>query len=195
MPLTLAIEWSTRRLSVATRLDNCGPTESCLMVDRFHGPAAIGLLEDHLADQNLRLDQLSEIVIGRGPGNFSGIRLAFAWSAGCMAPGNITLKAFSSGHGMAERLLRDRTECYILGDARRGQWWGCPVSRQHLGDWELHTPDSWRKRIGQDQTFSAEASRLDGVPNLHEAFPHATDLLQTQLEPENTDPLYLHPAV
>ncbi len=195
MSVILALEWSTRRLSVATRSGNAPPEISVLDVDRFHGPAAITLLEQHLLEHEISLAELQGIVIGRGPGNFSGIRLAFAWAAGCMAPGGIRLTAYSSGRVMAERLLREQTGFHILGDARRGKWWGCAVQASQIGDWELHPPELWRQRIGPEPVFSSEAARLNGLHDLREVFPLASDLLQTRQPPEPGQPLYLHPAV
>lgn len=195
MSVVLAIEWSTRRLSVATRHPEEAPRQSNLTVERFHGPDAVGLLENHLANAGLEVRDLSGILIGRGPGNFSGIRLAFAWAAGCMAPGNVSLRAFSSGRVMAERLLETCSAFWVLGDARRGFWWGCRVAGGIIQDWELETPDVWRERIGDGRAFSSEAARLNGLSGLEEAFPQALDLLNTPADGEPAQPLYLHPAV
>jgi tRNA A37 threonylcarbamoyladenosine modification protein TsaB len=195
MSVTLAMEWSTRRLSVATGGVALSPLESVLEVDRFHGPAAIGLLETHLAERDIPLSSVDELVIGRGPGNFSGIRLAFAWAAGCMAPGGVTLRAHSSGRVMAERLMKDAPPFYVLGDARRGFWWGCAVREGHIGDWTLETPEVWRDKIGGSSVYSSEAARLGALSGLQEAYPSALDLLTTRQAPEERAPLYLHPAV
>lgn len=197
MPLTLAIEWSTRRLSVATR-DPARPEtlhESSLQIERFQGPAALELLETHLKNSTCQKTRIAKIVIGRGPGNFSGIRLAFAWAAGWMAPGGLTLETHSSGRILAERLQRTLTHFWVLGDARRGQWWGCRVTPDRIYDWELQPPEVWQNRMGEDPVYSSEADRLRGRIEVREAFPKAADLLTTRLKPEAGAPLYLHPAV
>lgn len=195
MPLSLAIEWSTRRLSVATRIDDQFPVESSLRIERFQACDALNLLEDHLSRQGLSPADLTHLIIGRGPGNFSGIRLAFAWSAGCLAPGGLQLSAHSSGRVLAERLRRAIPSFCLLGDARRGYWWGCVADPSQIGDWELLTPETWRRRIGSQRVYSSEVSRLAGLEAVTESFPTALDLLQTEQPAEFTEPLYLHPAV
>lgn len=195
MTVALAIEWSTRRLSVATRTDAHFPVESSLRVERFHACDAMNLLEDHLSRHGLAPGDLTHLVLGRGPGNFSGIRLAFAWSAGCQAPGGLQLSAHSSGRVLAERLRRAIPAFYLLGDARRGYWWGCAVDASQIGDWELLPPETWRQRIGSQRVYSSDVSRLDGLEAVTESFPTAVDLLLTQQPTEVSEPLYLHPAV
>lgn len=195
MKVTLAIEWSTRRLSVATCDADGFLEESVLEIERFYGPDAVGLLEDHLKRTGIGLGGISEILIGRGPGNFSGIRLAFAWAAGCMAPGGVELGSYSSGRVMAERLRETVPAFWVLGDARRGLWWGTRADENGIGPWELAEPEVWRTRIGAGRVFSSEAERIQRTERVEEAFPSALDLLRTGLDREAREPLYLHPAV
>lgn len=193
--IRLAVEWSTKRLSVATQTQQGELPESSCTVDRFHGPDAIRMLEDHFTNDGLDIRSVREIIIGRGPGNFSGIRLAFAWAAGWAAPGGVTVRACSSGHAMAHRLLSNFEPFWVIGDARRGKWWGCAVRNGTPGDWRLETPDTWQQEIGDGQVFSSEAGRLTGLLNVQEAYPTATDLLNFPGGDEPLEPLYLHPAV
>ncbi len=193
--MILCLEWSARRISVA--LDT-GSRQEELAVElpRFRAPEALSLVDQLLADTGCRLHEVSEIRIGRGPGNYSGVRQAFSWAAGACAPGGIRLYAVASGKAQSHRLAKEVSEPFwILGDARRGMWWGAAHGCEMA--WELKTPDAWREVIADGTVFSAEADRLSGLPGLHPDMPLSTDLLLLgEPQPhEPIEPLYLHPPV
>ncbi len=195
MSAILALEWSTRRVSAAL---DCPRLEKHLFLDRFHAPDALALLESLLTDADVPPSGLSEIRVGRGPGNYSGIRLAFAWAIGAAAPGHIRLRALSSGAALAQRLQRTHpSNLLILGDARRGMGWGAEFppgfTRAH---WQLLPPAEWTARAAGLPAHSAEPERLPHIPHLHISYPTALDLLDAQaLEEAPLEPLYLHPPV
>lgn len=189
----LAVEWSSRRLSVAIGRGE-EVRERAVEVDRFRAPEGMALLDAVLGEFD---GDLGEIRVGRGPGNYSGIRQAFAWAAGMAAPGGLRVTARSSGRAQACRLLGVSAPLWILGDARRGLWWGCRFSRETMeGEWMLAPPESWRERIGDEPVFSAEAERLGGLSNVIADMPRARDLLEAkELNEEEATPIYLHPPV
>jgi len=193
--MILALEWSSRRISAA--LDLGGAVEQAAReLSRFQAPEAMGLIDTLLVQSGCRLRDMTEIRIGRGPGNYSGVRQAFSLAAGACAPGGIRLRAVTSGQAQAARLAREgRDRCWILGDARRGMWWGAKAGPEMT--WELKTPDQWRALIGEETVVSAEAERLDGLPALVQDLPLATDLLALDAGElcDPCEPLYLHPPV
>lgn len=196
----LAIEWSSRRLSVAARRGRDSLGELAEERPRFRVTEAVGLLDRFLEEQGLTLNRCAEIRIGRGPGNYSGVRQSFAWAAGAAAPGGVRLRALSSGRVQAERLSSGRADgVAVLGDARRGMWWGAEFGpgRTQAAYWRLDAPDTWRERLGNRLVFSAEAERLTGLPGLKADFPRAADLLRADAgdDEEPFEPLYLHPPV
>lgn len=193
--MKLSLEWSSRRLSVAVAIED-RLEEACLELPRFRAPEALGLVDQLLEDLGRDLAQVEELRIGRGPGNYSGVRQAFSWAAGVCAPGGILLKAVASGQAQALRLAQvDATRFWILGDARRGMWWGAQGGAEM--QWSLKTPEDWRALIWQDRVFSAEADRLEGIPCLEQDEPRATDLFLLGPDQllDQTEPLYLHPPV
>lgn len=193
----LAIEWSSSRISVAwQRGTETDPEigEEVLELKRFQAEQALPMLGKVVAD----FSEIREIRIGRGPGNYSGIRQSLAWAFGYCAPGNIRLRTCASGQAQAFRLQGQVEGPFaILGDARRGLWWGAIFPEDHA-EWRLQSPEAWTKEIGEMPVFSQEAARLKSAAFevVYDA-PTARDLLQL---PENalcedTLPLYLHPAV
>ncbi|MEX2607404.1 MAG: hypothetical protein WD708_08670 [Kiritimatiellia bacterium] len=193
MTKILALEWSSRRLSVAWSRDGKFE-ERVLEASRFRVAEALSLL----VDCGDILKEISEVRIGRGPGNYTGVRQSLSWAIGFAAPGGICLKSISSGRAQALRLLEtDGGEIAILGDARRGQWWGARFPADQPV-WRLQDPAAWRTEVAGLKIFSPEAERLvEGVDDVVQDYPRATDLLTFPLElpPEEPVPCYLHPAV
>jgi len=194
-PPRLALDWSSLRLSVALQTE-AGLTSSHQELDRFDGPAALGLVESLLNEAHQSLEALQEIRIGVGPGNFSGIRLSLAWSFGAAAPGGIALRAFSSLELLTARLLSDgQRDFVLLGDARRGQWWGRVVRDSCPGPLERLLPGDWEALAGDLPRHSPDVLRLPAHPKLHALYPDAADLLRLTLPEVEAAPLYLHGAV
>lgn len=189
----LALEWSSRRLSVAWNYDGV-VEERVIEASRFRVTEALSLLEE-CGDL---LKEITEIRIGRGPGNYTGVRQALSWAIGFSAPGGIRLNAISSGRAQARRLLEEEGgEIVILGDARRGQWWGARFPAIQA-EWRLQSPAAWQADVQGLKVFSPEAERLS--PELDSVmleYPRAFDLLSFPEESttEELAPCYLHPAV
>ena len=189
----LAIEWSSTRLSIA-RMQGEHLEENVLELKRFQAELVLPVLETFLSE----METPSQIRIGRGPGNYSGIRQALAWAFGYCAPGGIDLKVYSSGVAQAARISHTRSCRFaVLGDARRGVWWG-RVFGEGGEDWKLQSPEQWAVELGSIPVYSQEALRLAQAPfEVIADFPTALDLLNLSedLPTEEPAPLYLHPAV
>ncbi len=189
----LAIEWSSTRLSVAWNISG-EVTEQVLELKRFQAEVALPFLEGFLAE----LPMFTEIRIGRGPGNYSGIRQSLAWAFGYVAPGGTDLKVYSSGVAQAARISSEIEKPFaVLGDARRGVWWG-RVFGNGKDDWRLQPPEAWAEELGEMPVFSQEAARLGSAAfEVIADYPAAKDLLllPDDFPEEESLPLYLHPAV
>jgi tRNA threonylcarbamoyladenosine biosynthesis protein TsaB len=197
MSLVLALEWSSRRVSAALAAADSSVRERHVFLERFHAPEALALVEALLAEHGHALADVRELRIGRGPGNYSGVRLAFAWAFGAAAPGGLRLRACPSGRALARRLLADDPEpVFVLGDARRGMGWGAEFHRDAADPlWEMHTPEVWSARCAGRRAVSAEPERLPHIAGLQTAIPAAADLLRFPFADEDLAPLYLHPPV
>ena len=71
----LAIETATEACSAALLMDN-------EVIDRFqvapreHGNLILSMVDDLLAEADMTLQQLDALAFGRGPGSFTGVRMA-----------------------------------------------------------------------------------------------------------------------
>ncbi len=197
--MILALEFSTRISSWALQDESGRIRQAELELDRFRAEDVLPALEAFLDEQLPDSSRLSEIRVGRGPGNFSGVRLALSWAIGWAAAGELRLRAVSSGVAWAHRLEAENESCFaILGDARRGQLWGAcwPEARVDF-NWELLPPEAWPERIQGRPVYSAEAERLPETLKAQRGGPHARDLfpLPDSALQDPLEPLYLHPAV
>lgn len=194
MAVCLALDWSTSRLSVAVKRGEDIISET-LQTHRFQVAEALQIVEQVLYSAGVRAGEVEEIRVGRGPGNTTGIRQSLAAAIGISSPGNLPLRAVSSGTLIASGPEWREKQGWILGDARRGMWWGASFPAAPL-QWELKTPEDWKEEVAGSLVLSSEASRLTGIEAV-EAFPSAEVLLQLELEQlqDPAEPLYLHPAV
>lgn len=115
--MTLAIECSSDRGSLAlAHAGNChdAPWQTAFPAGRGHGGKFFAALQEamrQLADQ-----PLTEIVIGLGPGSYSGVRQAIAAAIGL----GLARGARLSGLPSTVALDTDAPAYHAIGDARRG---------------------------------------------------------------------------
>ncbi len=73
----------------------------------------------------IRASQLTHVVVGSGPGAYSGVRLALAVADGLALVHDATVCAMGSWNGLG---MTD-PEAWVISDARRGGWaWGCLIN-------------------------------------------------------------------
>jgi len=77
----IAFETSTEALSVALSIDG-QVRERFELAPRRHAELALPWAEELLADAGVKRSQLDAIAVGRGPGAFTGVRLAIALAQG-----------------------------------------------------------------------------------------------------------------
>lgn len=119
--LILAFDSSTKVGSVA--LINGGVTEGeyTLSVQRTHAERLMPAIERVMADAGRRPSELNAVVVGTGPGSFTGLRIAISTAKGlslalgCPVVGVSTLDAMAWGLAGYDSLT-----CPML-DARRGE--------------------------------------------------------------------------
>lgn len=118
----LAIETSTNFCSVALSVDGISRVEEAL-APRLHGQLVLQSVENLLKEQGLTGQQLDVIACGRGPGAFTGVRmaigivqgLAFAWSKKVVPVSSLAcLVQCSSDHSKSKKRVA------VVQDARMG---------------------------------------------------------------------------
>ncbi len=166
-------------------------------------------------------DAVDRFAVGRGPGVYSGLRVAMTLARGLALPAGRDVYAVASGAALAAELAAEGRggPVAIVGDARRGHLWlglfepapGAGV--RQAGDWQLVAPAALAGRLPAGATAAtSEWARVGPHAAAHPApgvrwiegdrFPRAEWVGRLALErraagepSEPLAPLYLHPAV
>lgn len=218
--LTLAIENSSPLSSIALMRGELRMAREEFRPGRRGQEEIFDLIARTLRRQGVGPAEVGRYIVGRGPGNYTGMRIALALAQGMALPGGDEVLAVSSGAALAADLLaeRDVGRAAVFGDARRNSYWvsvfgdddGLP--RPEF-DWRLCSADELCGILKQvDLAATAEYGRIsaridmdaDGLRSVirEDRFPRAVKLAEIALEridrgldPEPLQPLYLHPPV
>ncbi|MCH7228311.1 tRNA (adenosine(37)-N6)-threonylcarbamoyltransferase complex dimerization subunit type 1 TsaB [Haloferula sp. A504] len=116
MALVLAIECSTPRATLAVVRDGSPVFEQAFDSDRHHNALLFRPLQQ--AIECLEGARIDEIVVGTGPGSYSGTRVGIAAAQG------VGLVHGCPVAGLSSLLALGLDEGLVVGDARRGSaWW------------------------------------------------------------------------
>ena len=169
MSITLVIDTSTSRTSVGI------VQEGVLMWSGFkdgataHGPALPALVQEAITGQSI-----DEVVVGMGPGPFTGLRIGIAFAQSFALARNISVRGVCSLDAIAAQV--DGKDFIITVDARRKEvYW----ARYRNGI-----------RVGEPSvSFPSAVTGADLYPDLY------PDLLAMAALSDNiTEPIYLrHP--
>lgn len=215
----LAFETATEACSVALYVDG-QVLERFEIAPRRHAELSLPWAEALLAEAGVARTQLDAIALGRGPGAFTGVRLAIAIAQGIALALDRPLVPVSTLQVLALRAPADADHVLSSIDARMGEVY---VARQVRvdGQWQLQgeetvcapaavvLPDGTRW-FGVGTGFGAAegvlsrrlADQLDGVDA--QALPRASDVLALAVPafargegvaPERVEPAYLRDNV
>lgn len=123
--------------------------------DRNHNAHLFTPLGELMAALDARGGEIGRVLVGSGPGSYSGTRVGIAaaqgvaLAAGCPAVTVPSVLAVPSAAGGAV--------CLVIGDARRGAFWSCRVSGFSVED---------GFPLGDEATLSAAVGKAlaEGVP-------------------------------
>ena len=122
----LALDTATEACSVALNIDG-------EVIDRFeltprrHSRDLLPMVEAVLAEAGLRLAQLDALAFGRGPGAFTGLRVATAMVQGLAFAVDLPVVPISTLAALAQQGLRTHQSTQVLSaiDARMDEvYWG-----------------------------------------------------------------------
>lgn len=192
---TLAIECSTARGSLALALGAELRWQAAFEAGRGKGGAFFAELEN--AARALAGAALGEIVVGLGPGSYSGVRQAIAAATGL----GLAFGARLTGLPSPVALETGATAFHALGDARRGAFYYTAVrDGVCVIEPELVDHAGARARLAAQPGWPALGeTALEGLPVTAGVFPGAAGLLTApaatrRLSP--LEPLYLRdPAI
>lgn len=219
---TLAIELSSGVGGVAL-LDRAACVASAELPTSSSGrsSAVFDALEHVRQQADRSWEDIDLFAAGRGPGRYSGMRLALTVTRALALPGQRPVCAVSSGAALAHALAEehpDRRAIAVLGDARRDRIWFGVFIRKDAGlvmkdDWALASYAELAGRLPEDALLaSSEWTRLqpaletagirdwswiqqDVWPTAEWVGRLAYNVQVAGAETEPLLPIYLHPPV
>lgn len=210
----LAFETATEACSVALYLDG-DVIERFEMAPRRHAELSLPWAEALLAEAELKKSQLDAVAVGRGPGAFTGVRLAIALAQGIALALDRPVVPVSTLRALAMQAQGDDVIAAI--DARMGEIYAATF-RRNGGDMaatsdeiviapaNFQMPGQGNDWIGVGTGFAAESAALrsrfvDRFARIDAAaLPHAADVARLAAQafargeavaPELAEPAYL----
>ncbi len=155
----LALDTSTEACSAALLLD--GEIRlRCVLTERSHAELILPMVDGLLTDAGISLASLDGLAFGRGPGAFTGLRIACGVVQGLALGAGLRVAPISSLAAVAEQVpFADGATVLVCNDARMGEvYWGTYR----------------RSASGAIETIAAEAvSPPERIPGMAVATGHA----------------------
>jgi len=190
----LAIDTSTEGCSAAVALDD-RIIERYELAPRRHAELILPMVEEVLEEGGLGVNELDGLAFGRGPGAFTGVRIAAGVIQGIAYAAGLRVAGISSLAAMAQQALREygHQQVIALIDARIGEVY-CGAFRagadgliQPVGEELLCAPGAvplprGRGWFGVGSGWTAYPEILQARLGEHlsganaECFPHAADV-------------------
>jgi tRNA threonylcarbamoyladenosine biosynthesis protein TsaB len=189
----LALDTATENCSAALLLDGRLSAREELL-ERGHAQRILPMADELLKEAGLTLASLTAIAFGRGPGAFTGVRLAASVAQGLAFGAGLPVVGVSDLRALAQRVLdldATATRVLVCNDARmREVYWGCfertpagasPAGAEHVGPpAAVRLPAAW---AGDDPRLHAAGSGFRAYPELGAALPALSDRLHEGLLP------------
>jgi tRNA threonylcarbamoyladenosine biosynthesis protein TsaB len=207
----VALETSTRTPSVAVRRGD-ELREVRLESERPHASDLLPALDGLLRELELAPHELDAVLVGTGPGSYTGLRVGVATALGLALGSDAALFALPSTEALVWNECAPGGEAAVLLDARAGELYFAHHRRTPDGIEAVYAPcvttrDELRARLSPDLALLADddavrAAELtnDEVGSIRAAFPSASAVLELgclrlQREgphaPAEVEPLYL----
>lgn len=173
----LAIDTATERCSVALYEDG-EITERSADTPRGHADLVLPMIESVLAEKHLLLNQLNGIAYGRGPGGFTGVRIAIGVVQGLAFGARLPTVGISNLAAVAQQVASTDDRIWVCMDARMGEvYWGvfdCDASGlvREVAPEQVAAPDRALLQVEGFATITTLAGTGFGAyPQLCTAFP------------------------
>jgi tRNA threonylcarbamoyladenosine biosynthesis protein TsaB len=203
----LALELSTKKAGIVLLDDDRVLAEAAWEEARAQHEALFHHAPHVLKAAGLAVADIDLFVVGRGPGAFSGVRVALTAANAMALPFGKTVYAVSSGEALARDLLRNgaSAKVAVVGDARRGTLWlGVFGKEGCVRPWSTIPADGLPGTIEPGtMVVSPDAERLAGVgltvtaawPTALQVASAARERLAAGIAGDPLEPLYMHPPV
>ena len=218
--IVLGFELSSAQCSLALLEDETVVAETQWEQSRATGQRLFHVWPEAMRQAGISPRDIDLYVCGRGPGSFSGVRIALAAAQAAALPTEKPVIAISSGEALARSVAGEvaSERIAVVGDARRDTIWIGEFLRTEQGvcpsgEWGLVTPDEFPARIApgticvtsQWDRMGALLGGKNGPPEAWvegDRFPSAIEVARAGLHRHQAQgpldplsPLYLHPAV
>ncbi|MBU1694641.1 MAG: tRNA (adenosine(37)-N6)-threonylcarbamoyltransferase complex dimerization subunit type 1 TsaB [Verrucomicrobia bacterium] len=216
----LALELSSRRGSLAVLSDVDLLAECEISEEVRRGRGLFRVLPELCERAGVDLESLDLLVPGRGPGAYTGLRLAMTVAQALALPGRRPVFPVSSGEALAWEIAGERSArlVVVMDDARRGKLWmglfeQTPDALENRLPWTLATPEEAARLVPRDAVvvspnWTGLSARPEFAPIRHARWieedrsPHARwvgalawSRYSKGLPAEPATPIYMHPAV
>jgi len=124
----LALDTSTEYCSVALWQDGA-VVERCELAGQKHSEMLIGMLDALLEDAGIRIKQVDGIAFGKGPGSFTGVRIACGAAQGLALGANLPVFGVCTLEALAEASGKPRVIAAL--DARMGEIYHAAYQKQN----------------------------------------------------------------
>ncbi len=136
----LGVDTSTEFLSVGVCNETDTLAETTFSADRAHAERIIETIESVLAAARISLRDVDLMGVSRGPGSFTGVRIAVATMKGLALGTRRPLVGVSTLRALARAAGSDAPAVCPLLDARMNEVYGA-IYRRTENDWIAETPD------------------------------------------------------
>ena len=207
----LAIDTATENCSAALFIDG-NVTSREIETERGHADRILPMVDDLLAEAQLALFALNAIAFGRGPGSFTGARLAATVTQGLAFGANLNVVPISDLQAVSQRAFNvaaahastvaagtapPPSRILVCNDARMSEvYWACfeldPSSglmtlqgEEHVSKpIDVRLPPEWSPTttVGAGRGFRAYAAALETAVPLPNLSPAFTELLPRATE-------------
>lgn len=118
--------------------------------DRRHNSALFAPLEEILAG----VEKLDLVLVGSGPGSYSGTRVGIAAAQGVAIAMGCPAVAVPSV--LAVEPVAEGRPCLVVGDARRGTYWSIRIEKGEMGEPLLEEAEAWQTTMAAARTEGLE---------------------------------------
>jgi tRNA threonylcarbamoyladenosine biosynthesis protein TsaB len=167
----LALDTATENCSAALWIDG-NLVQRELEAERGHAELILGMIDELLRESATQLAELDAIAFGRGPGSFTGVRLAASVTQGLAFGAGVPIVPISDLRAVAQRAAGDDVasqRVLVCNDARMQEvYWACferspdglmlPFGVERVNKpSDVQLPDEWATRAinGAGRGFAA----------------------------------------
>jgi len=211
----LAIDTATERCSVALLVDE-RVIERATETARGHADLVLPMVNEVLAESGLSLQQLDGLAYGRGPGGFTGVRIAVGVAQGLAYGARLATVGISNLAAVAQQFAVPGARILVCMDARMNEVYWCrfegtpdglvqPTATERVDRPEAVEAGNATLFVGTG--FGAYPQLAAGRPGSavrSTALPHAREIAQLAAvelragrgePPERAQPVYLRDQV